>query len=95
MFVVFPLSQAEDLREMAKACQDDGCSVEAVSNLLDQLKSKKKELEVRVIFGFACATFRDLGFRDLGNGLSRVHLLLQARFCVEESAVRGFDHESR
>ena len=31
---------------MAQACQEDGCSVETVSNLLDQLKSKKKELEV-------------------------------------------------
>ncbi|CAM9624448.1 unnamed protein product [Scytosiphon promiscuus] len=40
---------AEDLREMAKACQEDGCSVEAVSNLLDQLKSKKKELEMQLV----------------------------------------------
>lgn len=44
------ISQAEDLREMAKTCQEDGCSVEAVSNLLDQLKSKKKELEVSAVF---------------------------------------------
>lgn len=39
-------SQAEDLREMAQACQEDGCSVETVSNLLDQLKAKQKELQV-------------------------------------------------
>ncbi len=32
---------------MAQACQDDGCSVETVSNLLDQLKAKKTELQVR------------------------------------------------
>lgn len=34
---------------MAQACQDDGCSVEAVGQLLDQLKAKKKELEVSEI----------------------------------------------
>lgn len=33
---------------MAEACQEEGCSVEAVSNLLDQLKAKKMELEVCV-----------------------------------------------
>lgn len=38
--------QADALREMAESCQEDGCSVEAVSNLLDQLKAKKMELEV-------------------------------------------------
>lgn len=31
---------------MAEACQEDGCSVETVSNLLDQLKAKKTELQV-------------------------------------------------
>ena len=33
---------------MAESCQQDGCSVEAVSNLLDQLKAKKTELEVKM-----------------------------------------------
>lgn len=45
-FCVF--RQAESLREMAQACQEDGCSVEAVEELLSQLKAKKKELEVRL-----------------------------------------------
>lgn len=31
---------------MAQSCQEDGCSVEAVGQLLDQLKTKKQELEV-------------------------------------------------
>lgn len=31
---------------MAQACQEDGCSVETVGNLMDQLKSKKQELQV-------------------------------------------------
>ena len=34
------------MKKMAQACQEDGCSVETVSNLLDQLKAKKKELQV-------------------------------------------------
>lgn len=48
VFHLFPLlfPQAEDLKKMAQACQEDGCSVETVSNLLDQLKAKKKELQV-------------------------------------------------
>ncbi|CAM9730636.1 unnamed protein product, partial [Ectocarpus fasciculatus] len=40
---------AEALKEMAEACQEDGCSVEAVSTLLNQLKSKKKELEMQLV----------------------------------------------
>ncbi|CAM9276543.1 unnamed protein product [Pylaiella littoralis] len=40
---------AEDLREMAQACQEDGCSVETVSTLLDQLKAKKKDLEMQLV----------------------------------------------
>eukprot|EP00904_Undaria_pinnatifida_P000180 jgi/Undpi1/10162/HiC_scaffold_28.g12615.m1 len=34
---------------MAEACQEEGCSVEAVSNLLDQLKAKKMELEMQLV----------------------------------------------
>eukprot|EP00752_Nemacystus_decipiens_P004691 g4279.t1 len=40
---------AEDLKKMAEACQEDGCSVETVSNLLDQLKAKKKELQLQLV----------------------------------------------
>eukprot|EP00903_Cladosiphon_okamuranus_P018578 g17101.t1 len=40
---------AEDLKQMAQACQEDGCSLETVSNLLDQLKAKKKELEMQLV----------------------------------------------
>ena len=40
--------QAETLKQMAESCQKDGCSVEAVNTLLDQLKAKKTELEVCV-----------------------------------------------
>lgn len=52
VFHLFPLlfPQAEDLKKMAQACQEDGCSVETVSNLLDQLKAKKKELQVYLYY---------------------------------------------
>ncbi|CAM9782012.1 unnamed protein product [Ectocarpus sp. 12 AP-2014] len=40
---------AEELKEMALSCQEDGCSVETVSTLLNQLKSKKKELEMQLV----------------------------------------------
>lgn len=54
VFFVFPFIllvigrhlQAESLAAIAQACQEDGCSVEAVNELLDQLKFKKNELEV-------------------------------------------------
>lgn len=41
--------QADDLAKMAKICQDDGCSVEAVAKLVRELKAKRTELEVRRI----------------------------------------------
>lgn len=44
-----PPPTADALREMAESCQEDGCSVEAVSNLLDQLKAKKMELEMQLV----------------------------------------------
>lgn len=43
---ICPRLQAESLAAIAQACQEDGCSVEAVSDLLDQLKFKKNELQV-------------------------------------------------
>lgn len=65
-----PFVQAEDLRKMAEACQEDGCSVETVSSLLDQLKAKKKELQVHT----TCVLVEDrvLTLRNLDQAVDQV-----------------------
>ncbi|CAM9441887.1 unnamed protein product [Discosporangium mesarthrocarpum] len=43
-----PVVTAEDLNAMAQSCLEDGCSVEAVGDLMDQLQAKKTELTMQL-----------------------------------------------